>query len=157
MLQIERIELIEIALPLVEPFRISSGVVTTRRILLLHLFSADGAEGWGECVAGEGPNYSPETIDTAWLALREWIAPRVLGHRFLGPEEIEPHLDVNFRGHNMAKAAFEMGAWELAARLRGVSLASLLGGASRPSHAALNSVPSRSSGKAACALPIASA
>jgi O-succinylbenzoate synthase len=128
MLQIDRIELSEISLPLVEPFRISSGVATTRRIVLLHLFSADGAEGWSECVAGEGPNYSPETTDTAWLALREWIAPRVLGHRFAGPEEIQPHLDVNFRGHNMAKAAVEMGAWELAARLQGVSLASLLGG-----------------------------
>jgi O-succinylbenzoate synthase len=130
-LRIDRIELTEISLPLVEPFRISSGVVTIRRILLLHLFSAEGAEGWGECVAGEGPNYSSETTDTAWLALREWVAPRVLGRRFAGPEEIQPHLDVNFRGHNMAKAAFEMGAWELAARLRGVSLASLLGGTQR--------------------------
>ncbi|MEA2694720.1 MAG: o-succinylbenzoate synthase [Acidobacteriota bacterium] len=128
MLQIDRIELSEISLPLIEPFRISSGVATTRRIVLLHLFSADGAEGWSECVAGEEPNYSPETTDTAWLALREWIAPRVLGHRFAGPEEIQPHLDVNFRGHNMAKAAVEMGAWELAARLQGVSLARLLGG-----------------------------
>jgi O-succinylbenzoate synthase len=131
MLQIDRIELTEISLPLVEPFRISSGVATTRRILLLHLFSVDGAEGWGECVAGEGPNYSPETTDTAWLAIREWIAPRVLGHRFSGPEEIQPYLDVNFRGHNMAKAAVEMGAWELAARRQGISLASLLGGTQR--------------------------
>jgi O-succinylbenzoate synthase len=131
MLQIDRIELTEISLPLVEPFRISSGVATTRRILLLHLFSSDGAEGWSECVAGEGPNYSPETTDTAWLALRDWIAPRVLGHRFAGPEEIQPYLDVDFRGHNMAKAAVEMGAWELAARRQGVSLASLLGGTQR--------------------------
>jgi O-succinylbenzoate synthase len=131
MLQIERIELTEISLPLIEPFRISSGVATNRRIFLLRLVSTDGAEGWGECVAGEVPNYSPETIDTAWLAIREWVAPRVLGHRFSGPEEIQPHLDVNFRGHNMAKAAVEMGAWELTARLRGVSLASLLGGTQR--------------------------
>jgi o-succinylbenzoate synthase len=128
MLTIERIELTEISLPLVEPFRISSGEVTTRRILLLHLVSAEGAEGWGECVAGEDPNYSSETADTAWLALTQWVAPRVLGRPFAGPEEIQPALDVNFRGHNMAKAAFEMAAWELTARLRGVSLATLLGG-----------------------------
>ncbi len=128
MLQIDRIELAEISLPLVEPFRISSGLTTTRRILLLHLFTADGLEAWSECVAGEIPNYGPETVDTAWLALREWVAPRVLGHRFAGPEEIQPHLDENFRGHNMAKAALEMGAWELTAQQRGVSLATLLGG-----------------------------
>jgi O-succinylbenzoate synthase len=131
MLAIDRIDLHEIGLPLVEPFRISSGTVTHRRIVLVHLFSAEGAEGWGECVAGESPNYSPETTDTAWLALREWIAPRVLGHRFAGPEEVQPFLDHDFRGHNMAKAAVEMASWELTSRQRGLSLAALLGGTSR--------------------------
>ncbi|HXO18608.1 MAG TPA: o-succinylbenzoate synthase [Thermoanaerobaculia bacterium] len=128
MLQIERIILREIALPLKEPFQISSGTTTDRRILLVELLSADGVEGWGECVAGEGPHYSPETVDTAWLALTRWIAPRVLGRPFGGPEEVQPALDVDFRGHNMAKAALEMAAWELTARSRGISLAALLGG-----------------------------
>ena len=90
MLQIDRITLREIALPLKEPFQISSGTTTVRRILLLHLRSADGVEGWGECVAGEGPHYSPETVDTAWLALTRWIAPRVLGRRFGGPAAVHP-------------------------------------------------------------------
>jgi L-alanine-DL-glutamate epimerase-like enolase superfamily enzyme len=36
-------------------------------------------------------------------------------------------LEHNFRGHPMAKAAVEMGAWELAARNEGVSLSSKLG------------------------------
>src|SRR5512133_3249561 len=72
MLQLERITLREIRLPLKEPFRISSGVVSERRICLLELVDADGTTGWSECVAGEKPNYSYETIDTAWLAMREW-------------------------------------------------------------------------------------
>ncbi|HTQ79136.1 MAG TPA: enolase C-terminal domain-like protein, partial [Thermoanaerobaculia bacterium] len=131
MIQIDRIELFEISLPLVEPFRISSATTTTRRILLLHLRSAEGAEVWSECVAGEVPNYSPETVDTAWLALREWVAPRVLGRRFAGPEELHPALDVNLRGHNMAKAAVEMGMWGLAATLAGEPLARFAGGTRR--------------------------
>ena len=90
MLEIDRIVLHEIELALREPFRISSGTSSRRRILLLHLYTSEGAEGWAECVAGETPNYSPETIDTAWLALCEWIGPRVLGRRFAGPEEIQP-------------------------------------------------------------------
>jgi O-succinylbenzoate synthase len=52
----------------------------------------------------------------------------VLGRSFAGPEEIQPALDLNFRGNNMAKAAVEMAAWELAARREGVSLARMLGG-----------------------------
>lgn len=128
MLRIESLTLREIHLTLKEPFRISSGTQSRRRIVLVELRSADGVVGWGECAAGEFPNYSPETPDTAWLAIREWVAPRVLGREFAGPQEIQPVLDDNFRGHNMAKAAVEMGAWELTARAEGVSLAKMLGG-----------------------------
>ncbi len=46
----------EIRLPLREPFTISSGTVSTRRILLLELTSMEGATAWSECVAGEIPN-----------------------------------------------------------------------------------------------------
>ncbi len=127
-LQIETITLREIRLPLVEPFRISSGVTTTRRILLLELFDADGASTWSECVAGDFPNYSPESIDTATLAIREWLAPRVLGRRFERPEDVSRTLSEDLRGHEMAQAAIEMGAWALAATKAGCSLSSLLGG-----------------------------
>lgn len=127
-LQIEAITLREIRLPLVEPFRISSGVTTTRRILLLELVDADGVSTWSECVAGDFPNYSPESIDTATLAIREWLAPRVLGRRFETPEDVSAALAEDLRGHEMARAAIEMGAWVLAATKAGQSLSSLLGG-----------------------------
>jgi O-succinylbenzoate synthase len=128
MLQIQSIVLREVALTLKEPFQISSGTQNHRRIPLVQVRDVDGAEGWGECTTGELPNYGPETIDTAWLAIREWVAPRVLGRKFSGPEEIFPILDLDFRGHHMAKAAVEMACWELAARKEGVSLSRKLGG-----------------------------
>lgn len=128
-LQIDSITLREIQLPLVEPFRISSGVTTTRRILLLELVDADGARAWSECVAGDFPNYSPESIDTATLAIREWLAPRVLGRRFETPGDVAAALSEDLHGHEMAQAAIEMGAWALTATKAGQSLSSLLGGA----------------------------
>ncbi len=128
MLRIESLTLREIAMTLKEPFQISSGTQSQRRILLVELEDADGAVAWGECAAGEFPNYSPETIDTAWLAIREWVAPRVLGQPFAGPEAVYPALEANFRGHHMAKAAVEMGAWALAAIADGMPLAKKLGG-----------------------------
>jgi O-succinylbenzoate synthase len=128
MVQIERITLREVRLPLKEPFRISSGVVTERRITVVELLDADGAFGWGEGVAGELPNYSPETIDTMWLAIREWLAPRVLGKSFTHPERLRDVFDEDIRGHNMAKASLEMAAWEMMARKEGIPLSKLLGG-----------------------------
>jgi O-succinylbenzoate synthase len=126
--QVERIELREVRLPLREPFRISSGIQAERRIMLLQLFDASGASAWSECVAGEEPNYSDETIDTAWLAIREWVAPRVLGRAFAHPAEVDGVLARDFRGHRMAKAAVEMGCWGLAAETERVPLAKLIGG-----------------------------
>lgn len=128
MIAIERLVLREIRLPLREPFRISSGVVSERRIGLLELQAGGGLVSWSECVAGEQPNYSPETIDTAWLAIREWIAPRILGRPFDDPHEVHSLLAQDIRGHHMARAAVEMGCWDLAARARGVPLATLVGG-----------------------------
>ena len=128
MLQINKIILREIRLTLVEPFQISSGTSSERRIFILDFWNPDGIIGWSECVAGGNPNYSPETIDTCWLAIEKWLAPRVLGKGFTEPEEIFPALDEDIRGHNMAKAAIEMGAWELAARIKQIPLARLIGG-----------------------------
>jgi len=128
MLVVDRIVLREIRLALKEPFRISSGVVTERRIFLLELHDASGATTWAECVAGEHPNYSAETIDTAWDAIARWVAPRVLGARLDGPESVHSLLERDFRGHPMAKAAVEMGCWGLAATIEGVPLAQRIGG-----------------------------
>ena len=124
---ITRVTLREIHLPLREPFRISSGVVHERRILLLELEDADGVVTWAECVAGEEPNYSDETVETAWHALREWLVPRVLG-RALAPGDVDALLARDIRGHRMAKAALEMGTWALAALRAGESLAHYIGG-----------------------------
>jgi o-succinylbenzoate synthase len=128
LIRIEEIILREIHLPLRAPFRISSGVCTERRIMLLQLRDTDGSSAWSECVAGENPNYSSETIDTAWLVIGEYVAQRVLGASFESPGDIHPTLEHNFRGHNMAKAAVEMGVWALWAERSGTPLAHVIGG-----------------------------
>ena len=128
MARLEQITLREIRLPLREPFRISSGSVTERRIPLLELRDADGVTVWSEGVALEDPNYSGEAIDTAWIAMSEWVAPRVLGRDFAHPRDVYPVLEQDFRGNWMAKAAVEMGMWVLEATRQGIPLATLLGG-----------------------------
>jgi len=128
MIHLGRITLREIRLRLREPFRISSGVVEERRILLLELHDTSGVTEWSECVAGEWPNYSSETIDTAWFAIREWLAPRVLGKSVGSPEAVHDILERNVCGHNMAKAAIDMGCYGIAARMQNVSLSASIGG-----------------------------
>ena len=128
MIRIKRVTLREIHLPLVEPFTISSGTETIRRILLLEIEDVDGVIGWGECVASALPNYNAESIDTAWLALSEWIIPAALGPTFPDPGYIYPLLAKRIRGHEMARASIEMAAWDLWARKKEMSLSQVLGG-----------------------------
>ena len=124
---ISRIELREINLPLIHFFETSFGRTTTRRIILVRVADRDGAEGWGECTAGEAPFYSEEWAETAWPTLKEFLAPMVVG------KEIDQAATVfdlmkSVRGHRMAKAAIETACWDLEARRLGQPLWRHLGG-----------------------------
>ena len=128
MITLDRIILREIQLPLREPFRISSGEMRERRILLLELFDKDGAHTWAESVVDDLPNYSSETLDTAWPTIVRVLAPRLLGRRLDGPGKVHGILEQDVRGHNMAKAALEMGCWGIAAEQAKLPIARLIGG-----------------------------
>jgi o-succinylbenzoate synthase len=124
--KIERLELRLLELPLVHFFETSFGRVDDKHFILVRVES-DGASGYGECVAEKDPYYSSETNDTVWHIITEFIAPRVLGLELAHPREVFASLKA-IRGHNMAKAAVEMAAWDLYARQRGEPLWRVLGG-----------------------------
>jgi o-succinylbenzoate synthase len=128
-LRIERITLREIRLRLKAPFETSFGSISERRILLVEAESR-GLTGWGECTAPDGPFYNSETTDGAWVVLSRFILPAVLGQELESPGDLCRLLEP-VRGHEMSKAAVENAAWDVAAREKGVPLASLLGGTRR--------------------------
>jgi o-succinylbenzoate synthase len=124
--RIERIELRLVRLPLVRFFETSFGRIYDRAFVLVTVDGA-GAQGLGECVADANPFYSSETTATAWHILAQFIAPIVLGCEFDHPRDIFGALRA-IRGHNMAKAAIEMAAWDLYAKQQGKPLCDVLGG-----------------------------
>jgi O-succinylbenzoate synthase len=124
--KIESITLREIRMPLVHFFETSFGRTTERRILLVTLYM-DGLEGWGECVAGEGPFYSEESIDTAWYAIENYLGPSLLGQTVERGADVAPLLE-RVRGHRMAKGALENAVWDAEAQGRQIPLWRLLGG-----------------------------
>ncbi|MER3545023.1 MAG: o-succinylbenzoate synthase [Chloroflexota bacterium] len=125
-MRIERIELYHIKMPLVAPFQTSGWTEVDRAVPLVAVYS-QGLVGWGECVASQGPWYSYETDETAWLILSEYLIPMVLGQDITDPSQ-PFQLTRRVRGHNMAKAALEMAIWDLLGQAQGVSLAQMLGG-----------------------------
>src|SRR5262249_55212456 len=104
----------------------SFGRVYDKQFILVRL-DGGGVAAYGECVADADPYYSAETNETVWHIITEFVAPRLLGVDIDHPRDIFAMLKA-IRGHNMAKAAVEMAAWDLHARLRRETLARALGG-----------------------------
>lgn len=129
-MKITSIELREIRLPLVHFFETSFSRTYERRILLVHVFDQDGAEGWGECTVGENPFYNEEWTESAWRVTEDFLAPMVLGREVAGAAQVFD-LMKPVRGNRMAKGALETAAWELEARRAGLPLWRHLGGTQR--------------------------
>jgi len=125
-MKFEAITLREIQMPLVHFFETSFGRTYDRRMLLVTLHS-DGLEGWGECVAGEGPHYSEEYIDGAWDVIVRYLGPAILGKTVQSGREV-PSLLARVREHRMAKGALENAVWDAEALVKGMPLWKLLGG-----------------------------
>jgi O-succinylbenzoate synthase len=125
-MKIERVTLREIRMRLKAPFETSFGVTQERRILLVEMI-ADGVSGWGEITALESPSYNPETTDTAWHVVSDFIAPVIVGRDLPSSADL-PNLLTGIRGHSMAKAGVENALWDIEAQQKGIPLWRLLGG-----------------------------
>jgi O-succinylbenzoate synthase len=125
-MRLKGITLREIQMKLVTPFETSVERTDIRRVLLIEA-TVDDVIGWGECVAGETPSYSPETTDTAWHILRDHLWPLLKGKEFGSAAQVWDLL-APVRGHNMAKGALEAAVWDSEATQKGIPLAKLIGG-----------------------------
>ncbi len=125
-MELRRITLYEVWMPLKQAFETSFGATVERPGILVEAEERGGEAGWGEIVAGEGPWYSYETYKTAWHVVEDYIVPMIRGVDL--DHERYTQMVSRIRGHNMAKAGLEEALWDLEARLKGLPLYKLLGG-----------------------------
>jgi o-succinylbenzoate synthase len=123
---IERIELYELTLPLVEPFIISGGTMTMRRSLVVVVQDDQGNRGYGESPPFELPFYSEETLTSARDILERVLTPRLLRSGLDFPEGADDVLRSGIRGNQFARAGLETAVWDLEAARRKTGLAALL-------------------------------
>jgi len=116
-----------VRLPLVHEFRTSSHRKALLDHVLVELEDASGAVGWGEIASPSDPYYAPETVETCWHIAEHYLLPAVLGQAWERPEQVS-ELWSKVRGNQFAKAGVDVAAWVLWSAVRGVSLASALGG-----------------------------
>jgi O-succinylbenzoate synthase len=126
-MRIEQLSLMLVRLPLVAPFQTSSSRKEHLDHILVRVLTADGIVGWGECASPSDPFYCPETVETCWHILHDFLGPMLLGRDWETIAELTACYRL-VKGNAFAKAGLEMACWDALGQSRGESLAALLGG-----------------------------
>ncbi len=129
-LQITSIEIIPVKLPLREPFVISYATYPDVLSVLVRITTSEGLAGWGESTPD--PNVTGETWGGTAAALKDDLAPALIGRDARDREAAMHALDARVEGVPAAKAALDMALHDLLGRALGVPVWALLGGRSKP-------------------------
>src|SRR4051794_11923741 len=128
-IRIERVHLRQIRMPLVHFFETSFGRTYERDMVLVEVQS-HGTSGWAEVTAGENPFYNEEWTESAWLLLKHYLVPRVLGEDLQSASDVTVRT-AHIRGHNMARGGLEAAVQDLEARFANKPLWAHIGGGAR--------------------------
>ena len=122
-MRIEQIDLRIVRLPLVRPFQTSSSRKTHLDHILVRV-AADGIIGWGECASPSDPYYCPETTETCWHILKDFLCATRTGARAGRIIDDLVRLYRLVKGNRFAQAGLEMACWDAFARSQGKPLRS---------------------------------
>ncbi len=131
---IKTIKVRPVLVPLPEPHRTASGVVSSSPLILTDIVTDSGVSGHSLIFT-----YTPAALKPTALMIQN-IEAQIKGD-VLAPTEIENKLAGGFRllGTQglvgMALAAIDMAVWDALARVHGLSLVRLLGGREKPQRA----------------------
>ena len=139
-LRIEAIHIYQHDLPVAgTTYTMSSAALDKLDTTIVEVVTDKGVTGYGE-TCPVGPTYQPELAAGARAALNE-LAPHLLGANPLLIGQLHRIMDARLLGHNYAKAAIDIAAWDIMGQHYGARVCDLLGGAVRervPSYYAVN-------------------
>src|SRR6185312_10704121 len=127
-MNIDRIDLYRVAMPLLTPWRTAYGEDAVIESVLVKMTSG-GVAGWGEASPLAAPTYSPEWAGAVFQTMKTWLAPRLLGQDVGSGEQLQ-RLLAAFKGNPFAKGGLDLAWWDLHARQLGQPLYRALGGTS---------------------------
>jgi O-succinylbenzoate synthase len=125
-MRIESVHVYHVAMPLVYPFRTAFGDEDCIESVLVRMGSGEQA-GWGEASPWRLPAYSAEWAAGAFMLVRDWLAPLLIGRDIASGEELQRALG-GIKGNFFAKASLDLAWWDLYARLQSRPLWRVIGG-----------------------------
>ncbi len=128
-MKIEKIELGEVNIPLVTPFKTALRTVETVNDIVVKITCEDGQTGFGE--APPTAVITGDTKGSIRCAIQEFIAPHLLGMDIENLDGIMKKLHGCILKNTSAKAAVDMAVYDLFAKSCGKPLYRVLGGSRR--------------------------
>ena len=125
-MKIVKIEVGEVRIPLVTPFKTALRTVDSVNDLVVKITSDDGQIGFGE--APPTAVITGDTLGSIRCAIEQFIAPNLIGMDVLNIDGIMHKLHTCILKNTSAKAAVDMAVYDLYAKALGKPLYQVLGG-----------------------------
>lgn len=126
-MKVKKVEAYKIQIPVKGGYRMARGTHNALDSLLVRITTDDGATGVGEAHQGVA-GYSSETVESMYALAKHTYGPALTGTDISSVEEVHARLDDIRKGNLFLKCAFETAVFDLIARQRGISVATMLGG-----------------------------
>jgi o-succinylbenzoate synthase len=129
-MRIRSVDLTHVRVPLVEPFRISSGAVSEKDGIVVRV-ETEEATGYGESSPMSGSFYSSDTPESCWQELANVLIPAVMEREWDSPMAAAEFVST-MPASGFSRVGLETAFWDIEARRQGKPLFELLGGTDRP-------------------------
>jgi muconate/chloromuconate cycloisomerase len=127
-MKIADVRVIQADIPVERPHKMSFTTLETMNFVFVRMETADGLVGWGEAACLGGPTWSEESSESVAATIERYIAPWLVGREASEIEPLARELARRVQGNPFARAAVEMGLWDLNGKALGVPVHRLLGG-----------------------------
>lgn len=125
---IRDIDLYHVAMPLKEPWLTGCGQEDVIHSIIVRMRVGEH-DGWAETTPHRLPFYSAEWAGGAYILLRDYLAPLLLGENIADAKALQQRL-AGIKGNPFAKAGLDVAWWDAFAKSQKLPLWQLIGGKS---------------------------
>ncbi|WP_151446587.1 muconate cycloisomerase family protein [Lacisediminimonas profundi] len=130
---VERVQARILDMPTIRPHKLSFGTIQRQSPVIVQVWLANGATGFGEAATIGGPSWNEESPESIHHAVTGYLGPAVTGQEAGRLEALLARMNMACRGNWFAKSAVEMALIDAVARSNNMPAWQLLGGKQRES------------------------
>lgn len=132
-MNIQSINTLLVPVPTIRAHKLSCTVMNEQVLVLVHIQTNDGFEGWGEATTIGGLSYAEESPHSIKTNIDTYFTPLLLQEQPANVAQAMQLLNANIHGNRFAKSAIETALLDIQGKRLGLPVSELLGGRVRDS------------------------